>query len=52
MKKIIKPGVKIDVTKGVPLFYAESEHPGQIVRELDGKRAIGRLVNGKFRISR
>ncbi len=52
MNKIVKPGVKINAAKGVPLFHAESEHPGLIVRELNGKRALGSFVNGKFRIGR
>jgi len=52
MSKIVKPGVKIDAAKGIPLFHVESEHPGQIVRELDGKRAIGKFIKGRFKISR
>jgi len=52
ISKIVKPGVKINAAKGVPLFHAESEHPGLIVRELNGKRTIGSFVNGKFRIGR
>ena len=52
MSKIVKPGVKIKAAKGVPLFHTESKHPGEIVRELDGKRTIGRFVNGRFIVSR
>ena len=52
MEKIVKPGVKLDVDRGVPLFHADSEHPGKIVRELDGRRAIGKFIDGKFKISR
>jgi len=52
ISKIVKPGIKINAAKGVPLFHAESEHPGLIVRELNGKRALGSFVNGKFRIGR
>jgi hypothetical protein len=51
MSKIVKPGVTLNVEKGVPLYHADSKHPGRIVRELDGKRVIGRFVDGKFRIS-
>jgi len=52
MNKIVKPGVRLNVEKGVPLYHADPKHPGQVVRELDGKRVIGRFVDGRFRASR
>jgi len=50
LKKIIDPGVKIDVVRGVPLFHADPIHPGKIIRELNGKRESGVLVNGQFKV--
>ena len=52
MSKIVKPGIRLDVEKGVPLYHADPKRPGQIVRELDGKRVTGRFVDGRFRASR
>ena len=49
LKKIIDPGVKIEAGRGVPLFHADPKHPGKIIRELNGKRESGVLVNGQFK---
>ncbi len=46
---IIKPGVKIDVAKGVPLFHADPERPDHILRVINGKREHGVFVGGKFK---
>jgi len=49
---IFKPGIKLDVAKGVPLFHADPSHPGKIVREVNGKRDVGTFISGKFKVSR
>lgn len=48
MAIIITPGVKLKVSKGVPLFHADPARPGRLVRVLDGKRQYGIFVNGEF----
>jgi|GEM_PF-2082553 hypothetical protein len=50
LEKIIEPGIKLEAVKGVPLFHADPLHPGQIIRELDGKSERGVIVKGKFKI--
>lgn len=47
---IISPGVSIPRKKGVPLYYCSDSHPGLIVRELDGKKSLGRYSGGRFRV--
>lgn len=50
LNAIIIPGVKLHVPKGVPLYRADSEKRGYIIRELDGKRESGVVLkNGKFK---
>lgn len=49
MKEIIKPGVKLNPAKGVPLYQADPENPDLIIRKLDGKLEKGRFVAGKFK---
>lgn len=46
---IIKPGVTLEVVKGVPLYHADPDQPDLLVREIDGKRDRGKFVNGRFR---
>lgn len=50
--KLVKHGVKIKAAKGVPLFHADPELPGQLIRELNGKRERGVFENGKFKACR
>jgi hypothetical protein len=50
--KIVKPGVKIEFAKGIPLFHADPDCPGKLIRERDGKRERGVFLNGKFKRSR
>lgn len=45
---LIKPGVKLARQKGVPLYFGCEDRPGWMVRELDGKRTIGRFVGCRF----
>lgn len=46
---LITPGVKIVRKKGVPLFFGCEDNPGLMVRELNGKRTLGKIVGGRFR---
>lgn len=45
---LLKPGVKIAREKGVPLYFGCEDRPGYMVRELDGKRTVGRFAGGRF----
>lgn len=47
-KLIITPGVKLTHPQGVPLFHADPDHPGRLVRVLNGKSEHGTFVGGKF----
>jgi len=49
MKEIIKPGVKLNPARGVPLYQADPDNPDLIIRKLDGKLETGRFVAGKFK---
>ena len=49
MWKIIKPGVVIKPIKDVPLYYADPNRKGIIIRELNGKRELGIFKNSKFK---
>lgn len=44
-----RPGVTLKETRGVPYYSADPQHPGVIIRRLDGKTVQGRFVNGKFK---
>ena len=48
--RLIKPGVRIRKVKGVPLFYADPQHPDRLIRELDGKRESGAFRDGLFEV--
>lgn len=45
---LTQPGIKLNRKKGVPLYYANLNGPEVIIRELDGKRVAGRLINSHF----
>ena len=47
--RLVRSGVKLKVSKGVPLFHAHPTLAGQLVREIDGKSDYGTFVNGSFR---
>jgi hypothetical protein len=49
LKAIITPGVDVKLPSGVPLYRADSEKRGHIIRELDGKSESGVIENGKFK---
>ena len=45
-----KPGVHIRARKGIPLYHADPDHPGYLIRELDGRQDRGRFEGEVFRI--
>ncbi|KAA8999117.1 hypothetical protein FJU31_09030 [Stenotrophomonas cyclobalanopsidis] len=47
-RALIHPGVEVTAHPGVPYYSADPQHPGVIIRVLDGKQAQGRFVDGKF----
>lgn len=49
MKEIIKPGIKLNPAKGVPLYQADPDNPNLIIRTLDGKLEKGCFLAGKFK---
>jgi hypothetical protein len=49
--EIVKPGVKLNPAKGVPLYQVDPENPDLLIRKLDGSFAKGRLVAGKFKVA-
>ena len=51
LKRLLRPGVRLYPKRGVPLFFADEDHPGKIVRLLDGKRDLGILEDGDFKVT-
>lgn len=45
---LLKPGVKLPREKGVPLYFGCEDKPGLMIQELDGKRTVGKFVDGRF----
>ena len=45
---IVRPGVKLDIPDGVPVFHADPDRPDLIIRVLNGKREHGLFENGEF----
>jgi len=48
--KVTTPGVRLYVRKSVPLYSVDPDHPGCVVRKLNGKVDRGVLENGAFKI--
>jgi hypothetical protein len=48
--KLVKPGVKVNSLAAVPLFRADPQDPSRLIREVNGKKATGKFVDGKFRV--
>jgi len=46
---LVRPGVQVKIKDGVPMYHADPNKPGFLVRTLNGETARGRLVGGKFR---
>lgn len=51
LKRLLRPGVRLYPKRGVPLFYADEHHPGKFIRLLDGKRELGVLEDGDFKVT-
>jgi hypothetical protein len=51
LKRLLRPGVRLYPKRGVPLFYVDEDHPGKFVRLLDGKRDLGVLEDGDFKVT-
>jgi len=51
LERLIHPGIRLNPKPGVPLFYGDDNHPGKFVRLLDGKRDLGILENGDFKVT-
>ena len=49
LRRLIKPGIDLPHVKDVPYFRADPEHPGKLIRELNGKQESGVFKNGKFK---
>ena len=45
---LITPGIKLPRQKNVPLYFGCEDNPGWMIRELNGKRTIGRFIKDKF----
>jgi hypothetical protein len=45
---LMKTGVKLTRGKGIPLYFGCDDRPGWMVRDLDGKKTVGRFVGGRF----
>jgi hypothetical protein len=50
--KMLKPGVVLAQSHGVPVYHADPRVPGRLVRELNGTSQPGTFMNGKFRPSK
>lgn len=44
-----RPGVEVRAVSGVPLYHADPDSPGLLVRTLNGRTTRGRFVGGKFK---
>jgi len=51
LKELMKPGVKLNPAKGVPLYQADPDNPDSIIRKLDGKLETGHIVAAQGRVS-
>lgn len=49
-KRLVRPGVRINAKKNVPLFSADPRQPGVYIRTLNGKTERGVVENGGFKV--
>lgn len=49
-KRIVKPGIRLRPKKDVPLYWVDERDPDLLVRQLNGERTRGRLVDGFFQV--
>lgn len=50
VSKLVRPGVNVKSVAAVPLFRADPQDPSRLIREVNGKVATGKFVNGKFKV--
>lgn len=46
---LARSGVQVRVGSNVPLYHADPDSPGLLVRTLNGRTTRGRFVGGKFK---
>ncbi|QDQ26258.1 hypothetical protein FNU76_07730 [Chitinimonas arctica] len=46
---LVRAGVKISREKDTPLYFGCEDKPGFMIRELNGKKTLGKFVGGRFR---
>jgi hypothetical protein len=51
LKRFLKPGIRLRAQRGVPLFHADPDHPGFLIRTLDGVVERGVIENGVFKVT-
>lgn len=47
---LVKPGVKLQRSRGKPIYFASPDRLDVVVREVDGIRTLGKFVGGRFRV--
>jgi hypothetical protein len=48
-RALSRPGVKVELGKDVPLYKADPDRVGYLIRTLKGSQQSGRIVGGKFK---
>jgi len=49
--RLVKPGVRLYARKDVPLFHVDETDPHKFVRKLNGRRDVGVIENGVFKVT-
>lgn len=49
--RLLRPGVRVNAKKNVPLYFADPDRRGVYVRKLNGKVERGVLENGVFKVT-
>jgi hypothetical protein len=49
--KIVKAGVSLPTGGSVPLYRADPQDSGRLIRELNGRISMGVFVGGKFKVT-
>jgi hypothetical protein len=52
LRRMLRPGIDLPQPPDVPFFHADPDHPGRIIRKLNGVTESGAIVNGKFRAAK
>jgi hypothetical protein len=48
LPRLFVPGIKIKAKKDVPLYYVDPVNTDQLIQILNGKKSVGRFVDGVF----